>query len=226
MNRFVSPRLRLVWLYFLIVLPFSTLSYLLTTDIHADIDTANRERTGLQYIAALRHVLDGAIEYRSLAARIANGQPIAEFGDAKKQLQVGIAATNTQDHDLGGLDALKTTRWWLKFRAECTPLSGWDWIKNPELAGSEKGASERVVSHILLLFQHVGDSSKLILDSKLDSYYMMAAVVVDLPKLSSDTAKLRDLALPVSGRHLESPEEHGSVTVGWRGQRDHGGGSP
>src|SRR6185436_6641113 len=73
------------------------------------------------------------------------------------------------------------------------------------VAGDE--LHSKLLADIRDLHAHVGNTSNLILDPDLDTYYLMDAVLLKLPALADYLAQARILARAVLTRHDIRPEE-------------------
>jgi len=64
-----------------------------------------------------------------------------------------------------------------------------------------------LVNQLLDLTAHAGDTSNLILDPDLDSFYLMDVVVVKVPDLTETLGLLRDQASGIAAIHTLSEEQ-------------------
>ncbi len=133
------------------------------TEIHQRIAFAEKERAGLEYIAAVNRLLEPLLLDQEDACLAA-----AERLDAL-------------DARLG--PSLGTRELWASVRPAVLAVG------SPLTARSEVA---------LRLLAHAGDTSNLILDPNLDSYYLMDAVVTRLPGLAEQLAAVSESTRPAS----------------------------
>lgn len=150
MNRLRYPqKFVLVSLVFLI--PLGLLTYLWLAEIGERLAFARRERAGLEYVVALRGLLE----------------PLA--------LQPRATATPAVAKAARTVDAVDA-----RFGTELQVRQEWHELRR-KLNGP--AAAQGRITDTVQLMAHVGDSSNLILDPDLDTYYLMDATVVLLPAL-------------------------------------------
>lgn len=144
-------------------LPLALLMHLWLQELDRRIAVAERERIGLEYLVALRGLLE---PLQRTAAFVAADAPQAVSGFAE-QLAKAASVIDEVDGRLGRL--LETTTSWSTLRARALHPAVSRTLLSTETAR-------------VMLF--VGDVSGLILDPRLDSYYLVDALVTRLPSLS------------------------------------------
>jgi signal transduction histidine kinase/ActR/RegA family two-component response regulator len=168
MNRLRYPQ-KFALISCLFAVPLVLLFYLWLVQIAARIDFARQELAGLQYIVALRQLLEPLQQAQAL--RVLAGEDgsadSAALALERDRIAEGAEAVDRADGRLGR--RLGTTASWSALRGRVTDGGA---------------APEPFVGETLRLIAQVGDGSNLILDPELDSYYLMDAVVVRLPALS------------------------------------------
>lgn len=178
MNRLTYPR-KFFLISVLFVLPLGLVMYLLVSEINSSINFADKEIRGARYLRPLRTLTEHVIESRLLARTVTAGQITQRPDLIRKQAEIeddfrAIAAVQSE---LGGL--LKSTA-----RLEVVQ-EDWRFLK-AKLLALEPTDSETLHTHLLAdiraLYLHVGDTSNLILDPDLDSYYVMDALLLKLPE--------------------------------------------
>jgi signal transduction histidine kinase/DNA-binding response OmpR family regulator len=143
-------------------LPLALMMYLWLGELGRRIAFAGRERMGVEYLVALRGLLEPLELARASAGAGTSGAGVRpDILDAVKRV-------DDVNHRLG--TALGTTVLWPSLRARAT---------HPAVSPTALAAETR---QIML---HVGDVSGLILDPELDSFYLMDAVVTKLPSLAN-----------------------------------------
>ncbi|MCD9022194.1 methyl-accepting chemotaxis protein [Cohnella silvisoli] len=166
----------------LILIPLAVTMYYLVVELNRGYEFAYDERTGVEYNLGLQAMMSAVDEHRRLAV---SGGDQAQTAEALVDRK--IAEMDITDRNLGA--ALEASKDWEKLKQH------WTMIKTSGAAMSAKQSSQE---HALLLeegaalISHVGDTSKLILDPDLDSYYLMDATVIRLPLLAKQIGDLRD----------------------------------
>lgn len=183
MKRSLSSKLvRLVaiaGLFLAIVFPFTAVVHQLISEVDSQIQFARQERRGLEYNARLRTVLEYIIEHQSQVQRYLEGDSAykSRVLAIESQIDREIEAIDILDRRLGQI--LHTTEEWRKLKLK------WQQLKkqafNLEQAAIAS-AHAKFVTDTIALMKRVGDTSNLILDPVIDSYYLMSPVVVYLPQ--------------------------------------------
>jgi signal transduction histidine kinase/CheY-like chemotaxis protein/HPt (histidine-containing phosphotransfer) domain-containing protein len=148
----------------LIAVPLGLLTWLWLAELGRRLDDTRQELRGVEYLTALRAVLEPLAEADARAA--IRGR--REDGDALvERLRAGASAVDAVDRREGG--QLGTTDLWAALRPRVVHGA-----VSPGMLITETSA----------LVSHVGDTSRLTLDPQLESYYLIDAVVDRLPTLA------------------------------------------
>jgi hypothetical protein len=144
-------------------IPAVVLVLLLRQEKQIAIEFSTKEQIGNHYLVALRQVLDGVPTYgltgdNASAARVESGFRALDAAERQHGLQLGTAQRVALLRD--------------------------QWGKTQGAATAQERAAraEQLIQSIVDSYAYVGDSSNLILDPDLDSYYAMDAVVNHLPQ--------------------------------------------
>jgi methyl-accepting chemotaxis protein len=182
-NLTVARKLILLGLVF--SLPVGVLLFLLVKEQNIAIEFGSQERKGVEYITPVRHLLHDIQKHQ---VAFLNGSP--ETSALEKKIEEDIRTAQAQDGRYG--KELKTTH----------GLSGlvekWSTTKSLILRSSSNAKPESINSayddivskSILPLIIQAGDTSNLILDPDLDSYYAMDNVILNLPTLGQLIAQV------------------------------------
>ncbi|PWT91161.1 MAG: hypothetical protein C5B54_05850 [Acidobacteria bacterium] len=174
MNRLTFPK-KFTLITVLFAIPAFFLLYVLLSEINSNIGFAQKEITGIQYIKPLRVLMQKIQGHEGLISQ--NKQPkdsavALKNGMALEQIEESMQNADAVNHQLQS--TLNTERAWNEVQRRWADLK-----THPE----NQSAHDAIMESILALIAHVGDSSNLILDPKLDSYYVMDACVTRLPAL-------------------------------------------
>lgn len=195
---------KLILLGIVFSLPVAALLFLLIKEQNIAIDFGQNERRGVEYINPVRHLLHDIQKHQ---VAFLNGA--VEASALEKQIEEDIRSAQAMDGRYG--KELKTTH----------GLAGlaekWSTTKSLILRSSSNAKPESVNSayddivgkSILPLIIQAGDTSQLILDPDLDSYYAMDNVVINLPALgqliAQTNAHVADLIL--TRENMESKKQ-------------------
>ncbi len=188
------------------LLPVALSSALLTRNLRHDISIAQLEVAGLRYQKPLVEMQVALVEYAAGAREHAGTDPQramravdASFAALESlQVELGERLQTTPEslslQEKGDLELAKLEAAWNELRAGAASLSDYDRDAKVRAFGAQ----------VLALISHVGDSSTLILDPDLDSYYLMDLTTVVIPGSMQhlDAMLARSAAAP-SGRPFD-----------------------
>ena len=203
-------RTSLLGLLLIFLLPFAIVVYQLIAEIDVGINFAQKEKLGLRYNDTLRGLLENIIDYRHLTNAYLSGNSAlkAQILVQQSQIEKSITSINAVEQQLGA--TLKTTEQWTEFKRK------WQILKSKDLSlpiQESFDAHTALISDLLSLMTHVGDTSNLITDPVLDSYYLMDAVVTKLPTTIERTAQARDLNAQMAADKKISADEKAQLTI-------------
>ncbi len=200
LNR-ISSKLAIVGLSF--TLPIATMLSLMIADKQKDITFSYLETLGNAYQKPLEGVMESLSTHRLLVQR-------ANFGDAESEKQLA-AIRQTIESRLQILNEVdKKIGADLQFTAEGLGKRSREQFTAEKLTTElQKFISQdtkqiqmadysRFFSHIRTMITHSGDTSNLILDPDLDSYYLMDVSLLALPQIQD---RLQDMAVFVENIH-------------------------
>jgi methyl-accepting chemotaxis protein len=190
-TRGLAPRIwmKLAAIALSFTIPLIVTTYFLVKEAEIKIDFATQELRGDEYLRPLSQLLIHVELHRAL---VRDGD-VTQAGRSESLVDADFEALLAVDQDLR--DALDTSgeRLDARDRGSAAPArlqSSWERAKlATDVATSERVHGE-LVDDIRLLVTHVGDSSKLILDPDLDSYYVMDALLLREPEIIDELADL------------------------------------
>lgn len=161
------------------------LCYFMITGVSKDISFARQELRGNQYQAALEGVLEPVLLF-SLNAP--TGKTTAE---SLGNVDTALAELRKVDEALG--EELEFTPEGLAKRKRqdanvAAVESKWEQIKRGA-PGAIQEQTTSLISDLRTMITHVGDTSNLILDPDLDSYYLMDITLVAMPQMQERLAQ-------------------------------------
>lgn len=210
MRKQAAEQASLVSLLLVFVLPFAVVVYQLIAEIDVGIEFAQKERLGIKYNHPLRKLLEHLVEHRYLATAYLNSHTVFKEKLILEQSHIedDIKTIDVLDRELGR--TLKTNAQWIACKGK------WQILKSKRLNRSPQenfDAYTILIEDILSLITHVGDTSNLILDPVLDSYYLMDAVITKLPPAIEKTAQARDLGVEMLKDARITAAESAQLTI-------------
>jgi methyl-accepting chemotaxis protein len=178
-------------------IPLTTTTWFLLQEKAIKIDFARHELQGDEYLRAASSLLEATVAYRS----VLRAGDASRLGTARASVDSALVDVGRVDGRLAG--DLGTTREGLAERGRSGSLpasltAAWEQITRT--TGPDAGPLvDTMVGNIRGLITTVGDTSQLILDPDLDSYYIMDALLLQAPEI---VARAHEIADGVAGPAL------------------------
>ncbi|MBD3610167.1 MAG: methyl-accepting chemotaxis protein [Gammaproteobacteria bacterium] len=194
----------------LMLIPVISLSYLFLNAYEEENAFIEQERLGLQYIVTVRQLVENIPVHRGMSNAYLNGN--ASLKDKitaqRKKIDTIMTELDSVDSQLG--KALRTDGKLNALKQQ------WDFIKTNgfTLPASESFSRHtRLISDILGLISYVADTSNLILDPELDSFYLMDLVVNKIPAVVETMGQARGLASGIAAQGNFTPQSWAELTL-------------
>ena len=211
----VSIRSKLVLMAIAFTVPAAVMLFFIIRAANKNIDSAQLERTGLHYQRPLEVLLECLPQHLQLSRRFVtkHAEVKQDLLNVQARIDDGIHALLANDRTSG--NALQFTDEGLARRKE-TGLKAeslrvkWEGLKS-QLASMKLDTCveqhNQLIADVRGMISHLGDTSNLILDSDLDSYYMMDVVLLKLPQAQERLARIMLYAEDVIRRNSYDTEE-------------------
>ena len=214
LNRIRIPT-KLALMSALFVLPMGVmLSFMVKNINDSFIDFARQELRGNEYQRPLEELLDTVQRHQLVVQRMQDG----DVSLASQAAQLSVQVDRNFDV-LDAVDALHGAA--LEFTSDGLGKLGresakpsavrrkWTELKSrvSTLPAAESAAHASLVADLRLMITHAGEKSNLILDPDLDSYYLMDATLLALPRMQAHLAEILQAADPVLKRKTATADE-------------------
>ncbi|MBI3968623.1 MAG: PAS domain S-box protein, partial [Chloroflexi bacterium] len=180
----------------LFILPLALVMFLLVSEIDRTTYFSRKEYDGVAYLRPVRALYEQVLHHRILIEDQLNqvGAPASAARDAESRIEAALVQVEQIDRQLGtDLQATEHLRAvkerWADVKAKAL---------GPENPGTE--LHSQLIVAIRDLISQVGDTSNLILDPALDSYYLMDAILIKLPESQDQLTQSRVIASRIAGR--------------------------
>ncbi|MDB5391519.1 MAG: hypothetical protein JWM11_7165 [Planctomycetaceae bacterium] len=211
--------IKLFWISFSFLLPIAVLLYFMIAGINSHIAFAEKELAGNEYQRPLHDLLRHLSRHRWLS----NSQNAGESELVSEQGKIDQAFQRLDSVQRQFGDLLQVTEEGLAQRQRSASLprdmaAMWQKFKGDResLNAAAKEASYRQLrDNARQLAAHVGDTSNLILDPDLDSYYLVDSTLLGLPRLQNRLAELRlTVQLDATKSQLQAADVLNLATTG------------
>ena len=196
--RTLSIRQKLLISSLLYILPLAVLLYFTISGIRSDIRSAELEIEGTRIVRPLEDLMKFIAQHRTLAYSHSQGEKEleSELTDTAKRIDGSFAALLSESDLLGrdlGLDDESLRRADMDGIQPARIKESWDKLQMsmgeliPEMCDLEHS---NIIAKIRRLITRVGDTSNLILDPELSSYYLVDITVVAIPQVLDQLGEL------------------------------------
>lgn len=199
-------------------LPIPVVLRLYVVEKNTTITFGQKELYGTAYLPSLQRVAKDLANHRALASAVLRGELSlqGQLSEASRNVEQQFSVAEEQDRQeipqagrtygallqtSGKLRALRQK--WNLLRDKTTETT-------PQENFSEH---TQLIAEVNDLIIHVGDTSNLILDPEIDTYYLMDAVVIQIPRLAEETNRLRGLGAGLAVAKQGTPQEFAQLTT-------------
>jgi hypothetical protein len=205
----------------LIIAPLGGMLTMLVQNTNYKIDFTRWEMYGTRYLRPASQLQEALTRYQGLlrGTAVAGSDLAAARSQLEAEIDARLVALLALDQTLS--EPLKTTALELGARgrqaAEPAKIEAlWRQLQRDRSAGKSTPEGGAAIVHSLraavrTLIGHVGDSSKLILDPDLDTYYVMDALLLKQPDLIDRIADVSEEAAGLLARKTVTLEERSSL---------------
>jgi hemerythrin-like metal-binding protein len=179
------------------------LLFVIGTSVNKDIAFGTQEMRGDAFQRPLEQLLDLFPRYQAVARKVQAGDDSAKAGMADLQQQIDSqlqALAADYNGDLGRTLKFNDAELALRKRDNArlsVVQAGWESLNSAPLAAAAgDDATGNLVASVRSMIAHSGDLSNLILDTDLDSYYLVDITLSTLPQTQQ---RLSDITLQVGG---------------------------
>lgn len=207
MNRLSYPQ-KFLLIGFLFAIPLTLVMYLLISEINSRGDFTQKEIYGNEYLRPLRQLREyipklQLLNYQSLNPNLSNSEC---RNDLEAKIDKNFQALANTDGKLGNIlmsseNFYKIYQDWqnFKLRRSQWSLETYDFVY------------QRLATDIDRLSARVGDTSNLISDPDLDTYYLINATWRQLPEMEKILSQIRLISQKISRRSDATPEERAQL---------------
>lgn len=195
-NRLRYP-MKFLLIFVVMLIPMIVIGVLLISEIEKKVDALDAEHIGLSYFSGIRPLIQHIPQHRGMSGAFLNGAVAFREKMLSKETAIdGMFDKLVEvDKDLG--EFLQTGDEVTQLRREWEQLKGGVFGMTPKQSFH---AHTDLIAGIIDLGHHVADTSGLILDPSLDSYYMMDLLVIQMPILTEGMGQSRALGAGVAAK--------------------------
>ena len=192
----------------ILAFPILVLLYLFADSRDQLIARSNEELKGLEYVRALRPLLERVPQHRDTAIAILNGDGSQREGleAIRKKLETDIASVDAVDERIG--KQLQLSGNWQAVKA------AWRQLQPQATTVAAKDSFTRhtaIIGQTIDLMRSAGEQSKLATDQSLDAFYLADTLLHQASWMTENLGQLRGIGSGLAARGRTSPEEVGQL---------------
>ncbi|MEG4234862.1 SpoIIE family protein phosphatase [Microcoleus sp. Pol11C3] len=207
MNRLSYPQ-KFTLIGFLFAIPLTLVMYLLISEINSRVDFSQKEIYGNQYLRPLRQLREyipklQLLNYQPLNTNLSLPDTRA---DLEAKMDANFQSLANTDRQLGNIlmssekfNKIYKDWQYFKLRRSQWSVATYDFVY------------QRLAADINRLSARVGNTSNLISDPDLDTYYLMNATLLKLPEMQKILSEIRLISQKISLRSDATPEERAQL---------------
>ncbi|MFK5893703.1 MAG: methyl-accepting chemotaxis protein, partial [Pseudomonadota bacterium] len=172
----------------ILLLPGAILLVMLMIELSSSVEFTKYEKSGIEYIKPLRVLQSHVAQHRGMTNSFLKGNKtlLPQLQEKRNTIFKDIKSIDIVNKQYG--DILDSDQRWQAIKD--------DWVKLGKLTEdmSEINSFSKhtlFIENIISLIQHIGNTSNLILDPSLDSYYLQDVVVMKVSILMNELGVLR-----------------------------------
>ena len=215
----ISTKLILIGLSLL--LPLGVLLYFTIAGINSRVQFAELEIHGIEFLRPLQKLKREVARHRFLAGRLRDGDTgVREsLGDSATRIDQALKELDAEQR-VRGVDLQFTDEGLGKRQRMAAHPSvlkqEWDKISvggESQSAVEVERAYRRTLDAVKVMTTHAGDTSNLILDPDLDTYYVMDVVLLALPQTQDRLARIRQEGFATFGKTALSADDKVGLAI-------------
>jgi len=194
----------------IMLLPMVIMGYMIVSSIEDKNHALDDEHIGLSYFSGIRPLIQHIPQHRGMSGAFLNGAESFRQKMLQKQTKIDQMFSQLSDIDDELGKKLETDSKVRDLRNQWEELKGnvFSWTPEQSFKGHTK-----LIGEIIELGHHVADTSGLILDPMLDSYYMMDLIVNQMPILTEGMGQSRALGSGVAARGKMDPDSWAQLAI-------------
>ncbi len=202
-NRFKYPQ-KFYLISILLVLFLAILIYLLIIEVNIRIDFTEKEKIGLEYIDPIKNLMKEVEEKRSLTNLYLRGHKSIKSELQKKVKKIDFEFNAVEKVNQKYNDIFEINKLWTKINNNWINLKKETVNYTPEEAYTNY---TKIVKELIFLISYIGDKSNLIVDTEVDTFYLMYPITKNFPALVELIGQATVIGTNVSVKQKITKEE-------------------
>lgn len=197
-------------LFLLFVVPLTVLLFLEIKEVNRRIDFTQKERMGAEVNRSLRRLMEHLLHHRGMMVPYLTGDTSfkTDIENEHSLIATEIEAIDSLSKRYG--TSLKIEDRWEDFKKEWQKL---EFTENTLAIEESSDTHTKIIDNTIELISYIGETSNLILDPHITTYYLMDSITVHLPRLIDSLGQSRILGVMAAISHKITPNSKRQLTV-------------
>ncbi len=197
-------------LFLLFVIPLTVLLFLEIKEVNRRIDFTQKERMGAEVNRSLRRLMEHLLHHRGMMVAYLTGDTSfkTDIENEHSLIATEIAAIDSLSKRYG--TSLEIEDRWEDFKKEWHKL---EFTENTLTIEESSDTHTKIIDNTIELISYIGETSNLILDPHITTYYLMDSITIHLPKLIDSLGQSRILGVMAAISRKITPENKRRLTV-------------
>ena len=197
-------------LFLLFVIPLTVLLFLEIKEVNRRIDFTQKERMGAEVNRSLRRLMEHLLHHRGMLAAYLTGDTSfkTDIENEHSLIAAEIEAIDLLSKRYG--TSLKIEGRWEDFKKEWQKS---EFTENTLTIEESSDTHTKIIDNTIELISYIGETSNLILDPHITTYYLMDSITIHLPKLIDSLGQSRVLGVMAAISRKITPENKRRLTV-------------
>lgn len=187
-----------------LLMPLILVTHLLIKEKNLVINFAQKEVYGVEYLVSLEKFLEHLPQHRVFVDTYLRGNRTFKDKISRKASEMDDAMVQVDAMNQKYGERLAASEKWNAVKQE------WNRFKGESLNLSAKESFDRhtkIIEDVITLTTHVGNTSNLILDPDIDSYYLMDTIVLKIPAIIDEVGQEYVLGTGIATRNTITADE-------------------
>lgn len=197
-------------LFLLFVIPLSVLVFLEIREVNRRIEFTQKERMGAEVNRSLRRLMEHLLHHRGMMAAYLTGDTSfkTDIENEHSLIATEIEAIDSLSKRYG--TSLKIEDRWEDFKKEWQKL---EFTESTLTIEESSDTHTKIIDNTIELISHIGETSNLILDPHITTYYLMDSITIHLPRMIDSLGQSRVLGVMAAIKKKITLDEKRRLTV-------------
>ena len=197
-------------LFLLFVIPLTVLLFIEIKEVNRRIEFTQKERMGAEVNRSLRRLMEHLLHHRGMLAAYLTGDTSfkTDIENEHSLIAAEIEAIDLLSKRYG--TSLKIEDRWEDFKKEWQKS---EFTENTLTIEESSDTHTKIIDNTIELISYIGETSNLILDPHITTYYLMDSITIHLPRLIDSLGQSRILGVMATISRKITPDKKRQLTV-------------